>query len=90
MGKADNAVQVTKALQDVTNKSISSQTVHRNLKKSGLHPVVKRKRPLFKPCHQKEQLDFAESHKEWTLEDWKRVIWSDETKINCLGSDGRK
>jgi len=34
-------------------------------------------------------LDFAKSHKKWTLEDWKRVIWSDETKINRLGSDGR-
>jgi hypothetical protein len=90
MGKADNAVQVTKALQDVTNQSISSQTVRRNLKKSGLRPVVKRKRPLLKPRHRKDRLDFAESHKEWTLEDWKRVIWSDETKINRLGSDGRK
>ena len=35
-------------------------------------------------------MDFAESHKDWTVEDWKRVIWSDETKINCLGSDGKK
>jgi hypothetical protein len=24
------------------------------------------------------------------VEDWKRVVWSDETKINRLGSDGRK
>ena len=35
-------------------------------------------------------MDFAEAHKDWTVEDWKRVIWSDETKINCLGSDGKK
>ena len=35
-------------------------------------------------------MEFAERHLEWTLEDWKRVIWSDKTKINCLGSDGRK
>ena len=35
-------------------------------------------------------MDFAESHKDWTVEDWKRVIWSDETKINRLGSDGKK
>ena len=35
-------------------------------------------------------MDFAEAHKFWTLEHWKRVIWSDKTKINCLGSDGRK
>src|ERR1700683_4359280 len=51
MGQADNAVQETKALQDVTNQSISSQTVCRNLKKFGLRPVVKKKRPLLKPCH---------------------------------------
>ena len=36
------------------------------------------------------QLDFALAHKDWTLEDWKHVIWSDKTKINCLGSDGKK
>jgi hypothetical protein len=24
------------------------------------------------------------------VENWKQVIWSDETKINCLGSDRRK
>jgi len=24
------------------------------------------------------------------VEDWKKVVWSDETKINRLGSDGRK
>ena len=35
-------------------------------------------------------MDFALAHKDWTLDDWKRVIWSDETKINCLGSDDRK
>ncbi len=30
------------------------------------------------------------AHKDWTVEDWERVVWSDETKINCLGSDGCK
>jgi hypothetical protein len=36
MCKTDNAVQVTKALKDVTNQSISAQTVHRNLREFGL------------------------------------------------------
>ena len=35
-------------------------------------------------------MDFAEAHKDWTVEDWRRVIWSDETKINHLRSDGKK
>ena len=54
MGKADNAVEVTKALQDITNQSFSSQTVHLNLRQSGLQPVVKKKQPLLKKHHRKE------------------------------------
>ena len=52
--------------------------------------VVKRKCPLLSVKHCKAHLDYAYAHKDWIVEDWKRVVWSDETKINCLGSDGRK
>jgi hypothetical protein len=52
--------------------------------------VVKKKRPLLKKRHRQARLDFALTHQHWTVEDWKRVVWSDETKINRLGSDGRK
>jgi hypothetical protein len=52
--------------------------------------VVKKKRPLLTKRHRRERLDFALSHQDWTVEDWKKVVWSDETKINRLGSDGRK
>ena len=40
-GKAENAVQVTKTLQDVKNCSISPQTIHCHLKKAGMKAVVK-------------------------------------------------
>ena len=40
--------------------------------------------------HIKQQLDFAYKYQHWTEADWAHVIWSDETKINCLGSDGRQ
>ena len=88
--KAENAVQITKTLGDITNQPLSSKTVRRCLKKAGMKAVVKKKRPLLSKKHRRNRLDFALAHKDWTLEDWKRVIWSDETKINHLGSDGRK
>ena len=89
-GKADNAVQVTKSLQDITNQSLSTQTVRNHLKKEGMKSVVKKKRPVLSTKHRKDRLDFALTHKDWTVEDWKRVVWSDETKINRMGSDGRQ
>jgi len=52
--------------------------------------VVKKKRPLLSKHQRRERLDFAIAHQDWTVEDWKKVVWSDETKINRLGSDGRK
>ena len=89
-GKADTAVDVTRALQEVVDGSISAQTMRRHLKKAGMKAVVKKKKPLLTPRHRRERLDFALAHRDWTVEDWKRVVWSDETKINRLGSDGRK
>jgi hypothetical protein len=52
--------------------------------------VVKKKVPQLFKRHRRARLDFALAHQHWTVEDWKRVVWSDETKINRLGSDGRK
>ena len=89
-GKAENAVQVTKALTNIINQPLSANTVCLHLKKAGMKAVVKSKCPLLSARHHKAHLDFAYAHKDWTMEDWKKVIWSDETKINYLGSDGCK
>jgi hypothetical protein len=60
------------------------------MRKAGIKAVVKKKRPLLNQRHRRERLDFAIAYKDWTVDDWKRVVWSDETKINRLRSDGRK
>ena len=43
MGKVDNATEATKALVDVTNTSISAQTLHHQLKSKGMQPGMKQK-----------------------------------------------
>ena len=35
-------------------------------------------------------LVFVICHKDWTVKDWCKVMWLDETKINHLGSDGQE
>src|SRR6266487_6674538 len=45
--KAENAAQITKTLQDITNQSLTSQTTHNHLKNAGMKAVVKAKKPLL-------------------------------------------
>lgn len=89
-GKADTAPQAKRILGDITNKSVSTSTIRRSLKSSGFVARVKVKKPLRTRRHRLNRLHWAESHAQWTVDDWKKVLWSDETKINRLGSDGRQ
>ena len=56
---------------------------------ASLKTVVKNKKPLWSVKYRKRRLNFALKFKDWTVEDWTRVIWSYETKINRIRSDGR-
>jgi hypothetical protein len=55
----------------------------------GLHAQSKKKKPAISEKNRKERLAFAKSHRDWTVADWKHVVFSDETKVNRFGSDGR-
>lgn len=86
--KIDNAVQIASVIKPQLNIQVSDQTTRRALRSSGYKAVKKAKKPLLSARHKKQRLDFAQTHAEWTVEDWKRVIFSDETKVNRICSDG--
>lgn len=89
-GKADNAVQLKRVIAEETGKQVCAQTVRRGLVDEGFISVRKTEKPLLSSKHRRERFIWSESHREWTLEDWKTVIFSDETKINRFGSDGQQ
>ena len=88
-GHIDNAVQAAQFINPIIPQPIHPQTIRRALKKNNFQAVIKRKCPLLTQKHRQERLKFAHTHSNWTVEDWKRVLWSDETKINRIGNDGR-
>jgi transposase len=73
-----------------TKKKISRWVVQDRLKEWGLKPYVSRKKPLLKPEQMEKRLKWAEEHIDWTVEDWKRVAFSDETPLCLFQSYGRK
>ena len=87
--RATNASQAARRINSIILNPVCTQTVRNMLKEEGYVAVTKKKKPLLIARHRKQCLRFALKYREWTVEDWKRVIWSDETKINRFGSDGR-
>jgi hypothetical protein len=59
------------------------------LKKAGLKAVVKKKHPLLSAHHRHDWMDFATSYRDWTIDDWKWLVWSNKVKFNHLNSDGQ-
>ncbi len=45
--------------------------------------------PLLSAKNRKRSLQFAQDHQNWTIEDWKTVVWSDECRFLLRYSDGR-
>jgi len=88
-GRAKTAVEAEKIVNQGLSKPVCAETVRRGLKDAGnLVARKKRKKPALTLTHLRRRLRWAIEHRHWTVEDWKSVIWSDETKINRLCSDG--
>lgn len=87
--ECSTASEVQRSLKVHDNIEVSSNTVRRVLKRNGFVARVKRKKPLLSKTHRKTRLEFAEKYKHWTVEDWNKVVWSDESKFQIFGSDGR-
>ena len=66
---------------------VQPQTFRRALQESGFLSATKKKVPMLKKVYCQKRLEFAQWHGNWSVEDWKRVLWSDKTKINRIGSD---
>lgn len=86
-GKADTATQLTQELRNTTPIKIRTETILNALKEAGPKALDSKKNPRLFPRHKRQRMDCAVRYQYWTVDDWKRVIWSDETKLNRLGSD---
>lgn len=77
-------------IQETDGVQVHVETIRRNLRDEGIRAYVQQKRPNLKPNHIQERLAFARTHINWTVDDWKRVMFSDESMISRVGSFGRK
>ncbi len=81
--------QITTCYNQGMQNTISERTTRRNLKQMGYSSRRPHRVPLLSAKNRKRRLRFAQDHQNWTIEDWKNVAWSDESRFLLQHSDGR-
>jgi len=76
---------VPKEIKKELQLDCSARTIRRRLDEVGLHGRVGRTEYAFDERDLQRRLSFAEGYGDWTVADWDRVLFSDETHIEVYG-----
>lgn len=83
-------VGVQNLLREVRGRVVSEWTVRRRLKEANLTPKRPATGPKLSTAHRQARLQFARDHLDWRIEQWRQVLFSDETRMCLHGSDRRQ
>ena len=89
-GKLKTLNEASGLIRRESNKEVKRDTIARILKKGGLKSYSKSKKLLLTAYHRLRILKFARLAAEHPVEDWQRVIFTDESNICIFGPDGNK
>ncbi len=78
----------TRYNQDMQN-TISERTTRRTLKQMSYSNRRPHRVPLLSDKNRKQRLQFTQDHQNWTIEDCKNIVRSDESRFLLQHSDGR-
>lgn len=70
-------------------RPISVTTVKRRLREANLHGRVAVRKPLLRRGNRQKRLHWARTHRNWTVDDFKNVLWTDESKFEVFGQTRR-
>ena len=76
-------------LRNETNLPVSEQTLRRHLCEAGIRKWKAVNRPLLTKQHAKKRLEWARAHRHWIVDNWRKVLWSDECSV-AKDSDTRE
>lgn len=86
ISKSPNDVAV--GLRNSSMVEVGERTIRRTLGRRGMAAYTKKKKPSLTDAHKRQRVEWAKRVRNWTRENWRKVLFSDETKMNVCGSDG--
>ena len=80
---------MTAELNTHLSNTVSTKTVRRELHKANIHGRAAIAKLFITEVNAKLQKKWCHDHKTWTLDDWKNVVWSNESSFTLFPTNGR-
>ena len=72
-----------------TSTNISKSTLKRYLHKLGIYGRIGAKKPFVNAANRMKRLAWAKKRINW-MNEWEKIIWSDESRFEVFGGDGKR
>ena len=84
-----SCTEIKRVMNSTSCVNMSRQIVSRRLQEIGLFNRTPRKKPLVSSKNKKKRFEFANRYVIWTYKNWAKVFFSDKSKFNLFGNDGK-
>jgi transposase len=83
-----SAEQIRNKFIEKTNIEVSTKTIRRNLHEMNIFSRIPAQKPLLNDQQRENRLKWCIERKDWTVQKWKTIIWSDESRFTIFKNDG--
>ena len=85
-----SSARIASEVSKTTPVPVLASTVYRTLKKAGFSLQKPTLKPGLTNEAKKARYNWCKDHEKWGMEDWKRVIWTDETAVQEDSARGKR
>lgn len=87
--RREPAEKIREIFVNSTGKEVSLNTMRSTLYEMGYHSRVALRKPYISELNRRFRLKWSRERRLWTTNDWKKVIWSDESRFTLFQNDGK-
>lgn len=69
-------------IREALSLNVSCKTIQRRLQEAGLQNHIAAQKPLLTESQRRARLEFAREVAEWTVENWREVVFTDESTFS--------
>lgn len=80
--------EITNVVSAEINEPVSTKTIRRALHKENVYSCTSRKKPFISAINKAKRFAWAMERRHWTVNDWKKVVWTDESTFSQFQKSG--